>query len=345
MRACLFSELLFRQQLAETENENMMLRQQVETLSKDLNGREYQVKLLEGQVGVKERKGDVSERKIHNLEKKVKALEREVDEKNQIISQAHVDKERMKQRHAEHLRTHMERVKREFEQQMAEKEARLNREKCIDAEKIHRVHEILCCHPTDWASVESNLPRTPISPPPSNTATGSSSLPPKDAHSTPVPSQRSPDKGRSKGATQVKQRHSDYDLVRAMQSPRNEVFSTYGESTQQTEFPPVANPRHRRSLSTGAEKWIDHRPTNTLDLGTVFQPKFKNKTSLTNLRGIGASELRDASMYALTHHTADANGDVETHVYKGEVIPSSGGGAQVIFNDVETLRQESPTGR
>lgn len=39
---------------------------------------------------------------------------------------------------------------------------------------------------------------------------------------------------------------------------------------------------------------------------------------------------------------ADTDGDLETRLYKGNVIPTSSGGAQVVFEDVELLKQKSP---
>lgn len=109
--------------------------------------------------------------------------------------------------------------------------------------------------------------------------------------------------------------------------------------------PPVANPQYSNSLNTDNVKWIEHRPPGTLELGTVFQPtiKSKKKKSLTNLKAkdfIGKGEK--ASKYAITHHQATNCGNVETQVFKGQIIPSTTGGAQVIFNDVETLVQSPP---
>lgn len=104
---------------------------------------------------------------------------------------------------------------------------------------------------------------------------------------------------------------------------------------------PVINPRYRRSLSSGVEKWINHKSTNQLSLGTVFKPSVKNKKSVTKLK---ASDFMDkgASKYLLTHHVAIDNGTIETKVFKGDVIPTRAGGAQIIFKDIETLKQQSP---
>lgn len=48
------------------------------------------------------------------------------------------------------------------------------------------------------------------------------------------------------------------------------------------------------------------------------------------------------SKYCLVSQGADTDGEVETRLYKGNVIPTCGGGAQVVFNDVECLKQRSP---
>lgn len=50
-----------------------------------------------------------------------------------------------------------------------------------------------------------------------------------------------------------------------------------------------------------------------------------------------------ASKYCLISQEADTEGEVETKIFKGDVVPTVGGGAQVIFNDVECLRQYSPS--
>lgn len=62
-------------------------------------------------------------------------------------------------------------------------------------------------------------------------------------------------------------------------------------------------------------------------------------TKLTDLKDITGAKT---SKYCLVSQGADTDGELETKLYKGEVIPTTGGGAQVIFNDVECLKQMSP---
>jgi len=100
----------------------------------------------------------------------------------------------------------------------------------------------------------------------------------------------------------------------------------------------MANPRYRRSRSAG-QAWIDHQPKNPVPTNTIMQPNLKKRRSKTKL---SEKDLAQGTNYALTTHEQDSDGDVETKVYKGDIIPTATGGAQIVFNDVETLRQKSP---
>ncbi|KAK0075210.1 hypothetical protein PV325_007238 [Microctonus aethiopoides] len=105
---------------------------------------------------------------------------------------------------------------------------------------------------------------------------------------------------------------------------------------------PVANLRHRRSQS--ADRWVDHRPGAMVPIGTVLQPLMRRRRSITRLTS--PKEIVDgASRYCLMAQEQDTDGELETKLYKGDILPTSGGGAQVVFNDVECLKQLSPTGR
>ncbi|XP_043480547.1 kinesin-like protein KIF23 [Leptopilina heterotoma] len=104
----------------------------------------------------------------------------------------------------------------------------------------------------------------------------------------------------------------------------------------------VANSRYRRSQS--ADKWIDHRPGPLVPVETVLQPLMRRKRSVTEL--LSPQKITDgASRYCLISQEQDSVGDLETKLYKGDIVPTSGGGAQVIFNDVEYLKQGSPNER
>lgn len=77
-------------------------------------------------------------------------------------------------------------------------------------------------------------------------------------------------------------------------------------------------------------------------MGTILQPFYKNRKSITKLTDARELTNPKTSKYCLVDQAADTDGEVETRLYKGNVIPTSGGGAQVVFNDVELLKQSSP---
>ncbi|KAH9488564.1 Kinesin-like protein kif23 [Bulinus truncatus] len=104
---------------------------------------------------------------------------------------------------------------------------------------------------------------------------------------------------------------------------------------------PVVNPRyHRRSKSSGsAETWLEHKPADIVVTNTIFQPQMTKKKSVTKL---DVKDTKSATKYVLTHQEQDSSDELVTKLIKGDVIPTSGGGAAVVFHDVETLKRVSP---
>lgn len=101
--------------------------------------------------------------------------------------------------------------------------------------------------------------------------------------------------------------------------------------------------RHRRSRSVG-EVWLEHNSVKPVPLGTVMQPAMKKRKSVTKLSKASDVTNPKQNKYCLIAQEAATDGEMETKLYKADIVPTCGGGAQVIFNDVERLRQESPTG-
>ncbi|KAM8890979.1 kinesin-like protein KIF23 isoform 2-T3 [Spinachia spinachia] len=99
-------------------------------------------------------------------------------------------------------------------------------------------------------------------------------------------------------------------------------------------------PLHRRSRSAGGEKWVDHKPTCSLDLGTVLQPVIPNAIQVSAASG---KALSKCDRYVLTHQEVGSDGEIQTKLVKGEVIQTRGGGQSVQFTDIETLKQELTT--
>ncbi|CAF1629108.1 unnamed protein product [Rotaria magnacalcarata] len=103
----------------------------------------------------------------------------------------------------------------------------------------------------------------------------------------------------------------------------------------------VAHPRqqHRRSRSL-SEIWLEHRPLGTVQTETLLQPKFHKK--VCTQQAPAKEEIVRTTKYVLTHQNLDAQGEIVTDFVKGDVLASSTGGVNVIFNDVERLTCTSP---
>lgn len=104
---------------------------------------------------------------------------------------------------------------------------------------------------------------------------------------------------------------------------------------------PVVNPRYQQVKN--ADRWIDHRPAGIVPTGTILQPQTQPRKrtirKLTNPKDFVAKSSR----YCLFSQEQDADGELETKLYKANVLPTCGGGAQIVFNDIECLKQISPT--
>ncbi|XP_076980044.1 kinesin-like protein KIF23 isoform X6 [Tamandua tetradactyla] len=99
--------------------------------------------------------------------------------------------------------------------------------------------------------------------------------------------------------------------------------------------------RHRRSRSAG-DRWVDHKPASNVQTETVMQPHVPHAitVSVANEKALAKCEK-----YMLTHQELASDGEIETKLIKGDVYKTRGGGQSVQFTDIETLKQESPSGR
>ncbi|KAM7152446.1 kinesin-like protein KIF23 isoform 2-T2 [Macrochelys suwanniensis] len=104
--------------------------------------------------------------------------------------------------------------------------------------------------------------------------------------------------------------------------------------------PPVRL-RHRRSRSAG-ERWVDHKPPSNVPTETVMQPHVSHAITVA---AANEKALAKCDKYMLTHQELASDGEIETKLIKGDVYRTRGGGQAVQFTDIETLKQESPTGR
>ncbi|XP_061773141.1 kinesin-like protein KIF23 isoform X1 [Nerophis ophidion] len=99
-------------------------------------------------------------------------------------------------------------------------------------------------------------------------------------------------------------------------------------------------PLHRRSRSAGGEKWVDHKPSSSLDLGTVLQPVIHNAIQVS---APNEKVLSKCDRYVLTHQEIASDGEIQTKLVKGDVLKTRGGGQSVQFTDIEILKQQLTT--
>ncbi|XP_050448017.1 kinesin-like protein KIF23 isoform X3 [Cataglyphis hispanica] len=102
---------------------------------------------------------------------------------------------------------------------------------------------------------------------------------------------------------------------------------------------PVVNPRYQRSQN---DKWINHRSIGMVPTGTIFQPQIHHKRIIRKLTDPNNFAVKSAK-YCLYAQEQDTDGELETKLYKADILPTCGGGAQIVFNDIECLKQISPT--
>ncbi|CBY39919.1 unnamed protein product [Oikopleura dioica] len=125
-------------------------------------------------------------------------------------------------------------------------------------------------------------------------------------------------------------------------SPRTPTASR----TPRTAATPVSSSRvttdhlaHKRR-SKSADKWLAHTPKETIDPGTVLQPKVLAKKNV-HIPSVG--DLRAVDQYLLTHQELGNGNQVKTTLVKGEVFGTRTGGTQVRFTGKEKLTSSSPS--
>jgi kinesin family protein 23 len=298
---------LVREHIQKQIESNASLEQSFETKAKELRDLEEQLELLESKLQTTERSKEQKNERIRQLQRKIS----ELAPKAQQASVTEKQFKMLQIQNEEALRKLMVLIKSEQ-----------NR-----SENFKEIERILSnMKSRGWDGTAPSAPEmeplqssSPIGiPNPSTTET-------TDSHTVPTLTNSSSD------AMEYHQEHRvSSSPVKVLSSPTGGV--------------PVVNPRHNRSLSCSSMQWIHHKPQGTIDTGTVLKPKFKNGRSVKNLR---SSDIlrKDAAGYSVVHQDADPNGDVETSIYKGHIISTVCGGAQVIINDIEKMRQVSPKRR
>nr|XP_053637622.1 kinesin-like protein KIF23 [Cherax quadricarinatus] len=102
--------------------------------------------------------------------------------------------------------------------------------------------------------------------------------------------------------------------------------------------PAVCDQRYRSSLVDQHDAWLNHCPKQMVPMGTALQPILNTQKVVTNVKKAHL-EKNTITNYCLTTQDQDSQGEMETRVYKGDVLPTAGGGSQVVLKDVEVHKQ------
>ncbi|XP_039966326.1 kinesin-like protein KIF23 [Bactrocera neohumeralis] len=292
----------FRAHLMQMERENLQLRTELASLKTVYKQERDRMIAMENKLRVHESSIDELNNKLGNRERQIDELTRKLRDQQNLINQKEQEKEKQKKKFTSKLAVEVDKKDRELEIRLREQRDKMREKMRVRDEKLRLVSNII--QSEDIPSLVRRNSNDDI-------------LDNKLAISEPPSATR----GES---TQV-------------HSARTEIYAT----PRHVRGMAAANNRHRRSRSAG-EKWIEHRAPNPVPLGTILQPYLKNRKSVTKLTDAKELTNHKNTKYCLVSQEADTDGDVETKLYKGNVIPTCGGGAQVVFDDVECLKQKSP---
>ncbi|XP_021341175.1 kinesin-like protein KIF23 isoform X4 [Mizuhopecten yessoensis] len=321
----------FRSQLVVFEKEYSAAKFKNTELQASLDKKESYIQKLESRLRSIDKKNEEMTKTLKVSERDRRELDAKLQDKNVKIRQERSEKERLKndfrnrlemnnQHWEKNLVKEKHKIESEFGGQIWEKQKKLNLLRSIVNDKDAAVEE-----PRGGFRTPAPKPRTYTTPGKIMTAKSETDISSVGTNSTP----------RTRTAT---------GTVSSARAAYQQRIAT----SQATRNTPVYNPRHRRSRSSNAEIWLDHKPAGNVELAvgkdgffeyTVLQPKMKKKKSVTKLE---VKDTKEASKYCLTHQQMDSGGELETRLVKGDVMPTAGGGTAVVFTDVESLKQKSP---
>jgi len=295
-------ERRFRDHLVTMEQESLLLKAENKQVKAQLEAERRRVVALETRLVEAEAANRSLSTRVAAYSETKAVLENELDDKELEVNQVRVEKQKLKAKYSAKLQREAVRVEEGLKREFTDREQKLRQQGYRTQAKLNTLRNLV----NDTDSVDENveLPRHTDS----------------DPNLTALEERRRSRGGRAGGVRRA-----------GSSSPTRRLSVA------------VSNPRaHRRSRSTDAELWLDHRPAlAALSSNTVLQPVLKKRRSVSKLDT--ADVVNDkTSKYVLTTASQDEVGDVTTKLYKGDVIPTVGGGRQVVFNDVEVLTQESP---
>ncbi|KAG8224898.1 hypothetical protein J437_LFUL004639 [Ladona fulva] len=293
-----------RSRLVEVENEHTLAKQEVASAKAMLELERRKIAALEDKVVNLDSFSTDLKKKIHEKDNEIESLRSELDSVTAGLSQKVIEKEREAHKLKQKIQTEKQRANKELHHKQKQLAAEYKTQMWMKDEKLRRVKEII----SKECPLQVGSPCVTPSSSEQDICSSDSAVPSVPPVSWALPADT---------PKEAKERRRD------------------------------AHPSsHRRSQSaSNAESvWLDHRPiTSPVPLSTVLQPKMRRRKSVSQLTDAKDLSNSKTTKYCLTTQAADSSGEVETRLYKGDVIHTTGGGAQVVFNDLETLRQSSPT--
>lgn len=264
-----------------------------------------------------EKRMAAARRMIHELkrdnaghEQQERQLMQHVDECQEALAREKAKRQKFELKLRERARLFREEKDTEMKDGMLQAQSDLEQRLRQRDEQLMRVRDII---ETGDSAASSSKPGTSHTASPARATLGPS------LQSSPISVQQVPPR--------VQQHNADSD--RAARLRRHEGGAT------------VVNPRYNnKRRSQSAERWIDHRSKHVVPTGTVLQPHMPGKVKcVTQLK---TSDFKPPAQYSLVHQEADTEGELETRIYHGNVIPTATGGTSVMLHDVEVLRQRDP---
>lgn len=335
----------FRNILVELEREKASLKRDNASIKECNNELRRVICTLEGRISKLQSQIDSLIYKLNSSYEALQSMQEELRHRDRQVKQHTADKQRLIERCNAMIQAETDRMAVELEAKLQEQREQL--EKCIKKkdDKLKLLKQILTTRSEDLscnislASAAANTkpdiaeePATSIEEP---CATSNPNL---TVAEDPIPTTS---KERSSPTTRINSgtlstTSTIADIATSVPQTKLEI-----KNTKLTKIP-VVNPRYRRSQN--ADRWINHYPVGIVPTGTILQPesapcKQTCVTKLTNPKTFATKSIK----YCLYAQEQDMDGELETKLYKADVLPTSGGGAQIVFNDIECLKQVSPT--
>jgi len=312
------SHARFRSLLVKQEEELILLRSQYTSINSQLDKEKKKSASLEKRLAHAESANRSLNEEVASLKDTKTLLENDLDEMELLLNAEQKDKMRSKQKYRQKLISTKEKLEQEHYRRNQIERRKQQESQAKVMEKLHELNQI-------FAGNDENV---------ENGAVASARA--KFTVSDPDLTLAQERQARRRSRSPLKASSSD---------PRLSLNPVAPGSARKPSSVAVANNRHRRSRSAGVDHWLDHKPQLSVPMDTIFQPSpLKRRKSVTKI------EERDlinskVNKYLLTTQNQLDDGDIETKLYKGNVIPTSSGGRQVVLNDVEVLHQESPDGK